>query len=107
MTKKSDVQQEKAQQENLTPWNIDLDTITDIEERKKAEEAINKSVNELKQDIAALLNKNNVTVFEVAFVHPGSQIPILLTKGPNYTVARLGVYAAKALKARIDEELTV
>jgi hypothetical protein len=107
MTKKSDDKKPDTQEKSLTPWNIDLEKITDKEERKQAEEAINKCVNELKQDIAVLLSKNNITIFELAFVHPGSQIPILLTKGPNYTLARLGVYAAKALKTQIDEELTV
>jgi hypothetical protein len=93
--------------DNLKPQHINWPKIEDNDIRNKAEKIIDEWLNTIHKDISELLEKHDLTVYQISFIHPGTKTPILLTRGDLLQTAILAATATRQLKTQIDERIQV
>lgn len=92
-------------QKALKPQYINLKEIKDDRERIEAENILDKWVENIYKDISNLLEKYDLNIYQLSFLHPGTRNPILLARGDLFQTAILATTAARQLKTQIDEKL--
>lgn len=92
---------------NLKPQHINWLNIKDSNTRNEADEVISNWLDGIHKDISELLEKHDLTVYQISFVHPGTKNPILLTRGDLLQTTILAATATRQLKAQIDERIQV
>lgn len=92
---------------DLHPSEIAWLDIKDEESKKNAQAIIDKWVEEVQKDVSHLLRKHHITKYQLSFLHEGSKTPMLLTQGTLYEVTKLSVVAARQLRNRVAEDLSI
>ena len=93
--------------DNLHPSKINWGNISDDNQKKIAQEAIDKWIDTLHKDVSELLGKHGITKYQLSFLHEGSRSPMLIVRGNTYDAAKLAVVAARSLRDRVTDELAV
>jgi hypothetical protein len=97
----------QASIDSLPPWEIDFRNLKDPKEREKVELVMTKWTDGLRKDLAELLAKNGITVFELGFVHPGSKGTMLIANGGIFDTAKVAVAVTRELRGRVAEQLAI
>ena len=91
--------------ENLHPCEINIESYTDPEQKEIAEKKLDEWMDKLKKDISELLQKNGVNIYQMSFLHKGTQSAPLIKNGSNYITTKLALAAYRELRGQfVDKE---
>jgi len=93
--------------DSLHPWEIDFRNLKDPKEKEKVELVMTKWTEGLRKDLAELLTKNGITVFELGFIHQGTKGTMLIANGGIFDTAKLAVAVTRELRGRVAEQLAI
>ena len=93
--------------DNLKPQHINWLEIKDSDTNNEVDKIISNWLDEIHKNISELLEKHDLTVYQISFIHPGTKNPILLTRGDLLQTTILAATATRQLKAQINERVQV
>ena len=97
----------QAPQDNLKPWDIAITKTSDPKDIEAAKKILDAWLEDMQKDVSELFAKNGITIYQITILHPGTKSPMFMLSGSNYLTARLAVAAARELRGRVAEELSV
>ena len=97
----------QASQDNLKPWDIALTKDSNPKDIETAKKILDPWLENMQKDISEIFAKNGITIYQITILHPGTKSPMFMLSGSNFLTAKLAVAAARELRGRVAEELSV